>query len=298
MNVSKFEFVFVILHFLAIEDTVECLNSIREKCVNDKYMIVVVDNGSYDDSYLALLREYEFAQDVVLLHSNNNLGFAKGNNLGFTYAKDNFNPEYIILLNSDTLILQPDFCDKIRREFSRSHFFVLGPLILNADGKCNSNPIADTMYDETLVENDIRKFNKRLKLIRCKLYKPVMLIGRLIDRNGKRSNKLYSKIPFWRRLEDVKLHGSCLVFSKLYVNSYDGLNPNTFLYEEESILFYEMKRDCHKTVYNPDIMIYHKEDASTNQLQLDKTEKLKFRYKNEINSLQVLLELMKTSKNK
>ena len=50
---------FVILHFLTIEDTLKCINSICENIRYKNYHIVVVDNGSPNGTGLELKARLE-----------------------------------------------------------------------------------------------------------------------------------------------------------------------------------------------------------------------------------------------
>ena len=75
-----------------------CLESILKYTQDLKYEIIVVDNNSTDDSqnYLNSLN------NLKIIFSKENEGFAKGNNLGIKEAKG----KYILLLNPDTLLLE------------------------------------------------------------------------------------------------------------------------------------------------------------------------------------------------
>ncbi|MCJ7801361.1 MAG: glycosyltransferase family 2 protein [Candidatus Marinimicrobia bacterium] len=66
----------------------------------DNYKILVVDNGSIDDSVSAIKLKYP---SVDILQIDSNIGYATGNNAGFEYAKKQ-NPKYIIFLNNDTIV--------------------------------------------------------------------------------------------------------------------------------------------------------------------------------------------------
>lgn len=61
----------------------------------EKYEIIVVDNASVECSPDLFLEKFP---SIILVKSEVNLGFSKGNNLGLKYAKGTF----ILLLNSDT----------------------------------------------------------------------------------------------------------------------------------------------------------------------------------------------------
>jgi len=41
---------------------------------------------------------------LILIKSDKNYGFAEGNNIGFKYAMETLNPDYILLLNNDTFV--------------------------------------------------------------------------------------------------------------------------------------------------------------------------------------------------
>lgn len=60
--------------------------------------VIVVDNGSTDDSVARIRGAYP---DLLLLESEENLGFAGGNNLGIRYALAH-GADYLWLLNNDT----------------------------------------------------------------------------------------------------------------------------------------------------------------------------------------------------
>ena len=77
-----------------------CLDALKG-CLYDSLTIVVVDNGSTDDSVSQIRAAHP---EVLLLESKRNLGFAGGNNIGIRHALAN-GGEYVWLLNNDT---QPD----------------------------------------------------------------------------------------------------------------------------------------------------------------------------------------------
>ena len=86
------------------------------------------------------------------------------------------------------------------------------------------------------------------------------------------------------------MHGSCLIFSREYINHFDGLNPNTFLYMEEDILFVRLKKNGLKSLYSPDLEILHLEDAATNMIIRKGATKRRFIYRNHLKSIQALIK--------
>ena len=111
----------VILNWNGWIDTIECIESIY-KSVDVEFSIIVVDNGSTDDS-ISKIKEYihkkNFSfidiregealkgtiqhRDIVLYELEDNYGFAKGNNIGLQLMAGQ--PiDYYWILNNDTIV--------------------------------------------------------------------------------------------------------------------------------------------------------------------------------------------------
>jgi GT2 family glycosyltransferase len=74
----------------------DCLKSVLEQSFSD-FEIVFIDNGSSDESVDFVKRNFN-DERIEIISSENNLGFAGGNNLGLKHS----NGEFIVLLNNDT----------------------------------------------------------------------------------------------------------------------------------------------------------------------------------------------------
>lgn len=103
----------IILNWNGANDTIECINSLKE-IKNFTLDIFVIENGSDQDDYLELKNKFP---EIKLIRCEENLGFAGGNNLGIKYAM-NDNPDYILLLNNDTTV-EPDFIDRLLKVFEK-----------------------------------------------------------------------------------------------------------------------------------------------------------------------------------
>lgn len=117
----------IIVHYDTVLDTDRCLASLAKiKTSGFEWRAFVVDNGSKIEYQLpvAVLRQTE------LIRSATNLGFTGGNNLGFRYASDEYNPDYFLLLNSDTTV-EPDFLTKLYHELKNGpqQLGIVSPLI-------------------------------------------------------------------------------------------------------------------------------------------------------------------------
>lgn len=89
--------------------------------------VIVVDNASADDS-VAMVRQM-FPQ-AILIESKVNLGYGGGANLGLKVARGC----YLMLLNSDTLVLDAAFRHLVKFMDSHPDAGACGPRLFNADG--------------------------------------------------------------------------------------------------------------------------------------------------------------------
>lgn len=89
----------VVLNWNRPSDTLECLESLQ-KIDYPLYEIIVVDNGSTDDSVSLIKNSYP---SICLIETGENLGFAEGNNRGMAEALKK-GAAYILLLNNDTVV--------------------------------------------------------------------------------------------------------------------------------------------------------------------------------------------------
>jgi len=129
----KHKVAILILNWNGWQDTIECLESVQHLSYSN-YQIVVLDNGSTDDSIKKIkawcrdsvhtieydtktaetggrpkdedkLRDWPPSERLVLICSQENLGFAEGNNTAIRYALRCAEPaEFVFLLNNDTWI--------------------------------------------------------------------------------------------------------------------------------------------------------------------------------------------------
>lgn len=293
---KKNKFVFLILHYLTTEDTIKCVDSIKKMCVGYNYEILIVDNGSFNKSGKILDKKYKKDKSITILLSDKNLGFAKGNNLGFEYAKKHMKPDFIIMLNNDTYLLDKCFCHLIEDEYKFSNFDLLGPRIL-----LPNNKVSDFYDKKSSIKRlkwkifvlNVEKFFNNLylhKLFVCFRVLILFIIRVLFSKN------IYT-VDTTIRKENVVLHGSFLIFSKKYIDMFNGIDDRTFLYCEEELLFIRLEKNKMKSVYNPYIIVFHNENSSTNSLFNSTRAKVKFMIDNELKSSKILLdELMLENK--
>lgn len=98
----------IILNWNGLEDTIECLESLK-KIAYPYYEVIVVDNASEGDD-VRILRE-KFGDYIYMIENDKNYGFAEGNNIGIRHVlgKDT---DYVFLLNNDTIV-DPEFLSEL-----------------------------------------------------------------------------------------------------------------------------------------------------------------------------------------
>jgi len=252
------KFAFIILHYCVMDDTVECVESIRNRIDISQYHIIIVDNYSPDGSGKVLAERYRHSKDITVIHNKENMGFSRGNNVGIRYARIH-DYDFIVVLNNDTYLIQDDFAAVIQEEYKKSHFAVLGPKVYDPEGYNGTSPLVEAEYTGLEQRKVIYKMWKRKyweTLIGISYFREKFRSN--IKSNDKRQNPLSEKY-----IENVPLHGCCLVFSPMFFKYFEGFEELTFMYGEETILKMNCDMYSLKMVYNPKLKIYHKEAVST-----------------------------------
>lgn len=218
------------IHFNVEAETIEFIQS----CENLTYPnleIIIVDNGSTKPFILN-----SSSPHIYLKRSDQNLGFAGGNNFGFKQSKG----DYIFFLNNDTL-LGPDFIDPIVR-FMIDHpdTGALSPKVLYADKKT-------IQYAGSMAINNYTGRGKR--------------IGKMEIDNGQ-----------YDHLYETELgHGSAFIVPRKVIEDV-GLMPELyFLYYEEHDWCEQIKASGYKIYYLGTSHIIHKESMTTGKESILKT---------------------------
>ncbi len=281
-------FGFVILHYMAPEMTRRCVDALLKMRWNAS--VVIVDNASPDGSGAVLKAEYAAEKEVTVLCNQSNLGFAKGNNVGYDYLVNRGGCDFVVVMNNDVIIDDPQFTRKVAEIYSQTAFAVLGPDVLNPGSGVHQSPVSL----ETFKESDLRDVDVRyagyLRNYYWKRFK--WSLKKALRRSDPKKQKQAAFYP--ERLEGVVLHGACFVFSELFTSARPYcFNPSTFMYLEEGILQFECMRDGLKMVYDPSLQVLHLEDVSTDAAFGTEARKDRFKFEQTRKSIAVLLDLMK-----
>lgn len=267
---------FVILHYNNIDETMECLDSLEKFNSN---IVVVSNSKDYDN-----LKMIEKRVSKVIINEEN-IGFAKANNIGCKYAIEHFQPDFLCVINNDVIIEQKDFITQVEKLYEKYKFDILGPKILPEESdSCNPFYAYKTLdevrarikYTEKLIKIYQNKFLRLLLNIYLKVKAP-------FRKEKKTTNGSSDQL-------NVALHGCALIFSKKYYKKYNDVFYNgTFLFHEEEFLALRAKENNLVMLYSPKIELYHKEGSSlAKKFQKQKYDSLIFRNKEILKSLKLL----------
>lgn len=253
---------FIILHYVAKEETVSCVNSIQR--LKGEKKIIIVDNASPNDSGKDLERAYKNVNNVDIILLAKNVGFANGNNAGYIYAKEKYAPDYIVIMNNDIQIKQIDFISKIKHIFISEQYAVLGPDVYATSLDIHQSPKRLEHYTLIEIKKLLDIYEKKIKKknitrLKCFLKKSKILkrfvYNQRIKNNYVDHKKLYYNVP---------LHGSCFIFSEIFIKQRNkAFFEGTFMYYESEILDYECQKEGLKTMYTPEIQVLHNHNVST-----------------------------------
>ena len=250
----------VILNYKKYNETINCVESLLKQAEVDME-IVIVDNGSENESAEILRERFGQYSNCHILESGENLGFAKGNNLGISYLRKQ-GVEYIWVTNSDTI-----FTDElITRDALEAYKEGVG--LINV-----------TSYLMSGKENYFIKYKKKYLVLR--MIKEFMIAyidayvhkskNKKISSGGERTlseEKVKEmnetvKRGYLIHTEEYFVTGSVFLLTKDYFKNYGGLFPETFFYCEETATIMFLHKAGLKTEMVNTGIVLHKHRAST-----------------------------------
>lgn len=93
----------LILNWNNFNDTKKCVDSVLGSDF-DEFLILLIDNGSSDDSLMRLKEEFGNNEKIIFLSNQKNLGYAGGVNPGIKIFLEEKFFEYLWILNNDIIV--------------------------------------------------------------------------------------------------------------------------------------------------------------------------------------------------
>lgn len=276
MNITEKTLGIVILNYLNYWDTLECVKSLQNQSFKSFY-IVIIDNHSLNESYRVLRDSLSDFENISIIQTSSNLGFAKGNNAGIKFLKEK-GIRRILVSNNDVVFFDKNYLNDLAALKYNTNIGMIGTAIINADGG-NHNPVrVSNLTYRRFRKNELTTSFKNWS-IRC-----IPAINKLYDFKHSLIRKKAQPYVDGSRTHVLNpqfemLHGSVIYFTENFLNQYDGFYPGTFLYVEEDILNLLCQRTEMRQLYISSIVVKHKEDGSSDMAWKNQDkDKMKNRY--------------------
>ena len=212
----------------------QCLLSIRGTCADLRPQVVVVDSGSFDGCAEMLASEFP---EVEFVQSNDNIGFGRSNNLGFTRVTG----EAVLLLNPDTEI-RPGALQTLLGELERRpDAGIVSPRLLNTDLTLQSSVHALPRPVRQALDSEILR----------RLLSPYALWAPPTD----------FAPPETVAVEAVA--GACMLMWTKTFRDIGGFSPEYFMYAEDMDLCLKTLRAGFRIYHVPTAEIVHHSGASS-----------------------------------
>lgn len=217
----------------------DCLDSVYAQTKGISFEVIVIDNASSDGSADLVKRSFP---DVHLIENMENRGFAAANNQGMRLAAG----RYVLLLNSDTVVLDNAIARMAAFAEGQSRAGVIGCRVLNADRTMQRTCF---MYPSPL----------NMLLAASYLYK--LLPGsRLFGRE---------QMTWWGRddVREVEVVTGCFMLVRRQAIDQVGLMDESFyMYGEETDWCFRFHQGGWKVMFAPSGQIIHLGGASSRRV--------------------------------
>ena len=231
----------IVLNYNDSENTINFVNSVLSYNILDK--IIVVDNLS--------TRENEFDKLVILknekvevIQSDKNGGYAYGNNFGLKYIDGKYPNDFkfVIISNPDVSIEEENIKKVIENMETDEKVAIASPRMYFVSG-----PARRAAWKERTFLIDIANSTRVLQLLLYPIFK-----------KGEYSKKEYSK----GILDVENIAGSFFIANHDIFKKIGYFDENTFLFYEEDIIGYKLKKSGYKIQIVNNINFMHYESKS------------------------------------
>lgn len=256
MSVKQRRILFLLINYFNDDEVFEFIITQLNRQQTIPYNVIVVNNGSSNTVALTNLNCSNNSMQVITPPEN--LGYLNGAKFGFDfYCKSNPVPDFTILCNTDIVIEDDRFLEKLTHEASNKNAEVIGPKIISTLTFHDQNPI----YKARLSSKKITQ------LLFVYSYYPIYVIYQLGAYLKRITKKLSYKNEKQKSEFVYAVHGSFLIFAKSFFVKGNTLHFPSFLYAEELFIAEQCLKSNSKIYYNSDLKIFHKEHSTSGFLK-------------------------------
>jgi len=206
------------------------ISSVYEHTREARFEIVVVDNNSPEPGVDSLKDKFPA---ITIVHSENNLGFAGANNLGFQHSIG----EYLLFLNPDTELIAPSVDLLLARIKELPDSGIVGCKLLNTD---LSVQLSSIQTYPTILNQALDAEYLRLRWPGCRLWKIAPLFSDKID-----------------LMKAEIIPGACMMVPREVFEQVGGFSEDYFMYAEDLDLNYKIRAAGFTNYYVGETAIIH-----------------------------------------
>jgi GT2 family glycosyltransferase len=226
----------------------DCLTSIYKCAGNVDYEIIAIDNASTDGSVEMVKNDFP---DVILIENSENRGFAAANNQGMAVAKG----RYVLLLNSDTVVLDNAVANTVRFADENPQAAVIGCRVLNPD---------------RTIQRTCFMFPSLLNMLLSSTY-----LYKLFPKNRFFGRE---QMTWWDR-SDVRrvdvVTGCFMLVRREAIEQVGMMDEQFFMYGEETDWCYRFRKKGWDLIFAPVGEIIHFGGASSKQVKFEMIRQLR-----------------------
>jgi GT2 family glycosyltransferase len=233
----------IIVTYKTAQLTIECLSSIQTQRDQPGLLVTatVVDNSSEDyETIDRAVQANGWSDWVQLTRPEKNGGFAYGNNVGVKVARKAYDPDYIHLLNPDTVLREGAIASLVQFLEAHKEAGIAGSSFENLDGS-------------------VWPFAFRFPTILSEIEEGLQLglVSRLIDRwvVARTMGKIAEQVDW--------VPGASMMVRSTTFDAVGGLDDHYFLYFEETDFCFRAKQLGLQTWYVPASRVMHIAGQST-----------------------------------
>ena len=229
----------IVLNYNDSENTLRLVKDYEKMKMVDR--IIVVDNQSSDNSYSKI--KVLNSKKVDVIKTNENKGYAYGNNYGIKYLEDNYgNFEYISISNPDIYINEEDIKGCVSFLDKHNNVAICAPKMIMRNG----------------LEHPISGW--QLRSIRGDMWDSSILLTRIVKRSH---IEMYPSE--YMKQKEIKVDcvaGSFFIIRNTVLKEVNYFDEKTFLYFEEDILGNKIKKLGYDNYILNDYHFTHMESVS------------------------------------
>ncbi len=216
-----------ILNWRGCEKTLHCLESLKTLDYRN-YQVVIVDNGSADDSVECIRSQYP---DSLLICSESNVGYAAGNALALDYALKDPEAELFWILNNDAVVRE-DTLSELVKAYLEHGDAIYGAVPLQSDSQQNQWNIMMQFWEYNRAQQRYRHH---------KIY-------------HQSYEQYFAQRP---NVDQINVSGSCMLIPLHVVKQFGFIDLDYFLYMEDTDYCFRMRAKGVNSFLVPSAVIFH-----------------------------------------